>query len=278
MSNVYIGIEFKKKYGTVFYKILREDLTHHDFTFKEGINIDTNKFNPFGSCSKGGIYFTNYENIYDYLDYGINVCSVNILDDSLVYVEDKKFKADKIDIQNICLISDSVLFSNKTELEYMNIVNKNGLLLKYIKNQTKKICKAAVIQNENALQFVFTEHITEETCKIVVTQNGNALKFMPIEKKSEKICKIAVKQDGNALEFVPKEHKSEEICKIAVTQNGYALKYVPEELKSEEICKIAVMRTGYALTFVPNKHKSEEICKIAVTLDWICFKICTRKT
>ena len=166
MSNVYNGIEFKKKYGTVFYKILRKDLTHNGFTFKEGINIDTNKFNPSGSCSEGGLYFTNYENIYDYLNYGANVCSVNILDDSLVYVEDKKFKADKIDIQNICLISDFVLFSNKSELEYINIVNKDGFLLKYIKNQTKKICEAAVIQNNKALQFVFTEHMSEKYVKL----------------------------------------------------------------------------------------------------------------
>ena len=175
MSNVYAGIEFKKKYGNIFYKILREDLTHHHFTFKEGVNIDTKKFNPSGSCSKGGIYFANYENICDYLDYGTNVCSVNILDDSLVYVENKKFKADKIDITNICLLSDSDLFSNKTELEYINMVNKNWLLLKYIKNQTNKICETAV------------------------KKNGYALKFVPIEKRSKKICEAALAQNGYAL-------------------------------------------------------------------------------
>ena len=57
MSNVYTGIEFKKKYGNIFYKILNNDLTHKNFTFKEGINIDTNEFNPSGSCSEGGIYY-----------------------------------------------------------------------------------------------------------------------------------------------------------------------------------------------------------------------------
>ena len=40
MSNVYTG--------NIFYKIVRVN-----FTFKKGVNIDTNKFNLLGSCSGG---------------------------------------------------------------------------------------------------------------------------------------------------------------------------------------------------------------------------------
>ena len=113
-------------------------------------------------------------------------------------------------------------------------------MLKYIKNQTKNICKAAVIQNENALRFVSTkqisEEIFEEIFEIIVAQDGwNALEYVPVEKRSDKICKIAVTQNGYALNFVPIEKRSKKICKIAVTQNGYALRFVPE--KYQKICK-----------------------------------------
>ena len=39
------GLEFKVKYGTEFYKVLADDLKHHDFTYQVGLNIDHNKFN-----------------------------------------------------------------------------------------------------------------------------------------------------------------------------------------------------------------------------------------
>ena len=38
--------------------------------------------------------------------------------------------------------------------------------VKYIKNQTKKICEAAVAKNGVALQFVPEEHKSEEICKL----------------------------------------------------------------------------------------------------------------
>ena len=130
------GLKFKEIYGTEFYKILKNDLCHHNFQYVEGENIDTIKFNPSGSCSPGGLYFTNLKNIYYFLNYGKKVCQVIIDDDSLVYIENENdtnityFKANKIIIKNIQMINyDSYLFNtlNKDEIAVMQY----GLAIKY---------------------------------------------------------------------------------------------------------------------------------------------------
>ncbi len=50
--------------------------------------------------------------LIDYIDYGIKIATVEILDDARVYVESKKFKADKIIISNIILLKDYDKFTD----------------------------------------------------------------------------------------------------------------------------------------------------------------------
>ena len=93
------GVEFKSKYPTTrFYKLTNETENHNGFQFNDGINIDTVSFNPTGKCSAGGIYFTERDNIGRWISY-INVSyirEIEIIDDSMVYIEEYKFKADKL--------------------------------------------------------------------------------------------------------------------------------------------------------------------------------------
>ena len=100
-NNVLSGLEFKAKHVTVFYKILRSDLVHHGFKYQLGLNIDTQLFNPSGSCKSGGLYFTDIKNILDFLDYGEQIALIEVPDDSQIYTENDKFKADKFIIKNI---------------------------------------------------------------------------------------------------------------------------------------------------------------------------------
>ena len=46
-----------------YYKLVRDDYTHHNFTYKLGLNIDSIKFNPIDSCEPGGLYFTDFDNL-----------------------------------------------------------------------------------------------------------------------------------------------------------------------------------------------------------------------
>jgi hypothetical protein len=59
-----------------FYKILREDLTHHGFKYQLGLNIDTVPFNPTGECRPGGLYYTDIDHIFRYSKYGSLIAEV----------------------------------------------------------------------------------------------------------------------------------------------------------------------------------------------------------
>lgn len=79
-----------------YYKIVNAEKKHHGFEFKDGLNVDTVPFNALGSCEAGGIYFSNAEYIFNFLDYGVYLCLVEIPEDALVYEEDNKMKVDKL--------------------------------------------------------------------------------------------------------------------------------------------------------------------------------------
>src|SRR5579872_7515233 len=97
------GDAFNKIFsGINFIKLTNETENHHNFQFQDGLNIDTNKFAPYGSCKKGGIYFINENEAYDWICYDpdvgpmIHMRKVIILIDARVYIEEHTFKADKL--------------------------------------------------------------------------------------------------------------------------------------------------------------------------------------
>jgi hypothetical protein len=95
------GKEFNRVYqGYKFYKIIPSCLSSHGFNYQYGLNIDTNEFNPSGSCNEGGIYFTDGCNVSKYQNYGDVIVDVTIPDDAQVYIESDKFKADRIILEN----------------------------------------------------------------------------------------------------------------------------------------------------------------------------------
>ncbi len=122
LGHTYTGKEFNELYPTaIFFKLIKplEPVcwTHdmftaflslfsngcerkfgsHGFVYTDGLNIDTIPFNPQGSCSAGGLYFTDSANLTGFLETKhTHVAQVIIPDDARVYVEEHKCKADKI--------------------------------------------------------------------------------------------------------------------------------------------------------------------------------------
>jgi hypothetical protein len=81
-----------------YYKILNEEEYHHKLQYKFGLNIDPLKFNPYGDCTSGGIYFSREDILY-FLDYGPYIRKVTLPEDAQIYEnpgEPKKWKADKV--------------------------------------------------------------------------------------------------------------------------------------------------------------------------------------
>jgi hypothetical protein len=102
------------------------------------------------------------------------------------------------------------------------VVQKDGSLLEFVKNQTPEICLAAVQNDGYSLKFVKKQ--TPKICLAAVQNDGYALQF--VKKKTPELCLAAVKKNGRAIEFVV--DPTEEMCLEAVKENGKALMYIKE--------------------------------------------------
>jgi hypothetical protein len=81
-----------------YYKITVENERHREMVYKDGLNVDVEKFNPSGNCAGGGIYFSR-EDILAFLWCGVWLREVTLPEDAQVYEnpgEPKKWKADKV--------------------------------------------------------------------------------------------------------------------------------------------------------------------------------------
>jgi hypothetical protein len=74
-------------------------------------------------------------------------------------------------------ISKCDLWSNLFFCKYA--VTKNGLCLKYIKNQTLELCMYAVNQNGSSLEFVDKMIINYNLCLDAVKEHRFAIKYVP---------------------------------------------------------------------------------------------------
>jgi hypothetical protein len=263
------GKEFKKLYpNTTFYRLTDESECHNGFQFNDGLNVDCFACDPPGERKYSGLYFTESNNIAPWM---FHFCAagyigeVEILDDSLIQIEEHGFKADKFILKERCLIKDFSLWSDMNFC--LMAVQKNGYALEYVKEQTNEICMAAVQRNGSALEYVKEQ--TNELCLLAVQQDGWALQF--VKNQTEEICLTAVQQNGYALGFVKEQTK--EICLAAVQQCGLALVLVKEQTK--EICLSAVKRNVGALKYVKKQTYEiylQAILQILQILLWYWFQ------
>lgn len=246
----FTGKEFNEKYSNYeLYKVISEDFTHNNFTYKDGLNIDTFPFSPLGECSAGGLYFTELYKLAYWIDWGIYICKVTIPDDSLVYIEQNKFKAKKInlDLNNKVLIKDFYGWDDPYFCEIA--VQQSHTALRFVRNQTEELCKIAIYKNSRSLEFVKEQ--TEEICKFAIYTNSRSLRF--VRNQTEEICKLAVQQDSYALQYV--KEQTEDICKLAVQRNGNAIRFVKKKtfeiykLLHYEIYKLSVYENSNVLQY-----------------------------
>ena len=218
IGTVLSGADFKKRFADKkFVKLTKRTENHNGFRFTTGLNTDTVAFNPSDECQPGGIYFCELEKIGQWVQYDqthcVNYRMIEFPDDARVYVEEDKFKADKL-----ILGEKKDIWSDEKICEL--IVSRNGRMLKYVKEPTEKICELAVSQYGLALQYVKKQ--TEKICELAVFRSGSALQY--VKEQTEKICELAVSQNGLALEYV--KEQTEKICELAVKQNSIARMYI----------------------------------------------------
>lgn len=188
-----------------FYKILSYDLVHYGFTYREGLNVDSWRFDPEKQCGPGGLYFSDVEHLPLYLSYGPKIGRVRVPPEAH-WMQAKngcKYKADRIILSDIQLWSQSPIWHDPVFC--LAAVQHNGWLLQYVKYQTEAICMEAVSTSGLVLQYV--QHQTEAICLAAVQQDGGALKY--VQHQTPEICLAAVQQNGLALQHV---QQTETIC------------------------------------------------------------------
>jgi len=209
-----------------YYKLLNPDLKHYNFTYKEGLNELSEPFNPDPLCKSGGLYFSDQDNIFKWIElYDYNpdllIACVTLPEDAqfiTIYTYKKKYKSDKIILSNIQRLDNLLLNPNIA----LKAVKQNDWALQYVKEQTENICMEAIKQSGYTLQYVKNQ--TEEICMEAVKQNGRALRF--VKEQTEAICIEAVKQNYLALEYV--KDKTDDICMEAAKQYDMILEFVKQ--------------------------------------------------
>ena len=255
------GTDFNEIYkGIKCYKFLNDNLNHRGFIYAEGLNIDTEPFNPTGICSIGGLYFCEEAECWQYCtDYGTKRALIEIPNDARVYVEQSKFKADKI------FITEIKEFDDIDDVFWIDILPKNAEVLKYIKNQTEELCILAVKKLGCAFKYVNEQFRTEDMCILAIKHNGWTFEYMK-EYQTERICRLAVQRNNKALEYVNEEFKTNELCVLAVNQRGLSLEFIDNQ--TLELCALAVKQNGHALCYVQDQFRTKEICYLAIQQDY----------
>lgn len=202
----------------IYFKLLNVNETHFGFKYKDGLNVDTTEFLPYGSCSGGGLYFSEFDKIHKWAQisyYGKDnlhfIRKVTIPDDAKVFVEENKFKADKF------ILDKRIVIWNDYE-----------------------ICMKLVSNNKFALKFVNKDIIDEKICKASVEFNCHSLAYVPKKFRTLELCNYALNVDGTTLFYVPREYRTYDICLNAVKKTGRALVYVPPEILDENIKQTAI--------------------------------------
>ena len=93
-----------------YWKIIGDNFGH--FPYHIGINsLEENgeTFDARPICGAGGLFFTDIEHIFAYLQYGNRLCEVLIPEDACVVKVEGKYKADKIEIVKIVKLTPTVI-------------------------------------------------------------------------------------------------------------------------------------------------------------------------
>lgn len=305
VDNIIQGHQFKKIYNSrQFCRILPKSGKNNGFQYKEGNNIspyapgvDTNElyntemkeinvlrimsgiaqfsqppFHPDNNDIWNGLYFIEESNISSNFAYepkykDCDIYKVDIMDDSIVCIEDGYFKTDKFILSNKTTLKTASIWN---DVEFCkSIVHNSPNVLQLIdkKFQTKEICEEAVQNNGNSILFVRNDLLTEKLYEMAVQNDGGSIRYINKSCHTEKLCELAVHENGIALQQIDKDCQTYNICKIAVKNKSSALSDVNEKFLTEELHLIAVKKCGIQLSNISEQMQTLKVCMEAVKTD-----------
>lgn len=175
---------------------------------------------------------------------------------NLILKKEKKLKIDKYILIKILKLSlkhsmfekllkqprsmNALNFNDLTEDIIISYMNRDGILLKYVENQTENICLTAVKNNYEALEYVKNQ--TEKICFIAIKENINALDLVNIY--SDNILIEAMKK-GNHSNY----------CL------SYYFKFKGDKISNKLVFKLIANNVKLQLHFDKNKNGSYLKCE-----------------
>lgn len=186
-----------------YWKITNQNECHHGFQYVNGLNILVDKFNDDhrATCVKGGLYFSDDKNIYNFLEYGVYLREVILpLDDNnFKMVEDLwggKWRANMIILGKQYELSDKntfgIITDNNFNIEWFRWAIRNNYLqiAKYLKKKgfcyfdDMQLGRAAENGHLDIVRFLVENgadiHIYDETPLKLATEAGhlNIVKYL----------------------------------------------------------------------------------------------------
>ena len=154
---------------------------------------------------------------------------------------------------------------NKTVPLCLEAVKLNPLALQYIPAslQTLEICEKALVNDGMCLKYVINQ--TERLCyESLISSKGAS--FNLIKNQTKFLCKEAMKIDGTLLIHV--NEQTFEICFEAVKQTPSAIRYVKYNNLSDNDIEIivheAIKRDGNVIQYIDKKYHTQKICIMAL--------------
>ena len=194
----------------MYYKLLRQSEIHYGYQFHDGLNVDPKPWTT-KICSAGGFYFCNEEHIWQWAYLYNNsedtlgwIRSVELPADALFQMEPKnKFKANKIILGPRVSVEDFLLMKPE---RVKAALTHDGMLLRYVKEQTHDLCLLAIKQNSDSIQYVKEQTI--DLCLIAIEQNANTIQY--VKDQLFDLCLRAVTFHGSSLYNVV--NQTPELC------------------------------------------------------------------
>jgi hypothetical protein len=263
MSNNFLreeitGKKFNELFNDlVFIKFFPQDDCLKGFRYKTGRNIDHNPFNPNDECQKGGLYFTELKNFSIFRWYGSKIAVIRVPDEARVYCEEKKWKADMIDVEKRYSYNDFFFELYKSlkrnEITASPLYLVTSLLDIYEDDIPNKI-DFQIFDN-----FLQDKIINKKIAKNVIKYKEKFFKYIPKKLLTPTFLLEIVKEYPMLIKDIPKDFIDWKISLCSVKNNGKMIKHIPVELINHELCLLAVRNDPYSIDDIPDQFVCKKI-------------------
>jgi hypothetical protein len=248
------GVKRPLKKGEEYVRLLNTSMTHRNFRYSLGLNVDGN---PFTHGGMTGLYFVAKEGWYQhYSEEHTLVADVEVPEDAQVTISnaaacEHAFRADKLILKNIRSIH--AFIAEHTDEELLPLVSYLGKTTNtYVYNlvplSRTVVWKQLLSASAKWLQLVLTRELYE----FGLAQHPEAMAYVPRSMLDTSLCMVVIKNAPTMIQHVA--DPTHALCLEAVKHNGNVLGLIPEVMRTEKLCVAAALQQGELVPGTPDMH------------------------